>query len=550
MNNLLLKLTLDDGGIHSSENIVINNRRLAVLAVLFLYYIKAMTFVLSPQFWAEDGPVFFSDAWTYGWGSITRIQAGYYVIVIRIIALIATFPPIKHAALICSGISVVIAALPIYLILSRRSDKILPDFTSKMVMALIYLVGPGSYEIYGNITNLQWFLPFWTILFIFSAHSPHKAVRILEYIFLLLASLTGPFVVFIFPIYVILLVFRQVKLNYAVAILLLITFALQSYSVFTTPQAAGQLSIINLLQYIGSKLTLSGLLGIRGQRLIFTDSPTSVALIVGVLLWIYASARLILTGSAFTRVMVIFGNLVFVAGCRKFADYFGMAPEIGARYGWFAICAYLYGYYYIASRTPFKAERILCYALLVLAFLIAVPLDLFMFNPKNVDWKNEVKAFRWLHTGDTLRVNTDPIPWNFPLVKKAPSEILKMDEGDNINSFIRMQIRDNKLESLDDWAFIVGERTTGNQVCVVLKSADNFYVIPASPQHRPEVSELYKQDYNWSGFTFSKSLANVVPGKYSVGIFIYNINSGSQGLRYLTHNFVVNASNDSRIIDF
>jgi hypothetical protein len=203
------------------------------------------------------------------------------------------------------------------------------------------------------------------------------------------------------------------------------------------------------------------------------------------------------------------------------------------------VTVYTYLYYYIATRSQLIVEKVLFFSFFVLSVVIAIPGDFALFNPKNQNWRINVRHFPWLHTGDTLVIKTDPEPWDFPIVKRSPSEILNAEETNDLTVTLRVQIEKSSLRTLDGWAVVAGEASEGNTVCLVLKSAENFYVFPTSTQIRGDVSSALGGNYDQSGFTMSASLARVERGTYALGVFLYNSRSKRKSLKYVTKQFVI-----------
>ncbi len=130
--------------------------------------------VLHPQFWAEDGRVFFEDAYNVGWSeSLFRPYGGYFHAVPRLGAAVALLGPLFAAPLVLNAIAIALQAFPVNLLLSRQSD-VWGSFRYRSVMAGVYLALPNCRELYANITNSQCLLALSAFLIL--AASPRKSV--------------------------------------------------------------------------------------------------------------------------------------------------------------------------------------------------------------------------------------------------------------------------------------------------------------------------------------------------------------------------------------
>src|SRR3954469_13020568 len=63
--------------------------RWTVAACGGILFARRPDMVLNPQFWAEDGPVFFAQARIHGIAALVEPYAGYFHTVLRLVAWIA-----------------------------------------------------------------------------------------------------------------------------------------------------------------------------------------------------------------------------------------------------------------------------------------------------------------------------------------------------------------------------------------------------------------------------------------------------------------------------
>jgi len=152
--------------------------------------------VLHPQFWAEDGRVFFQEAYNLGgWHSLFRPYAGYFHTVPRLGAWLALILPLAMAPLILNLIAIAIQALPVNLLLFSRSSA-WGSLRYRALLACIYLVLPNMREIGANIANSLSLLALSG--FILLVASPPKSVigRVFDILTLLLFGLSGRYCIF------------------------------------------------------------------------------------------------------------------------------------------------------------------------------------------------------------------------------------------------------------------------------------------------------------------------------------------------------------------
>jgi hypothetical protein len=161
---------------------------------LFLIFFIVIAFksndaLTMPQFWAEDGTDFFVKQYGHGLPQIFVPYAGYLHAIPRLVAWLATIASPGRAPLIYNLAAIAMGAASLAFITGRLRSA-LPI----AVLLATFLILPTSGEIFGNLTNVQWFLQLALPVACFSAaprlrgwRSPARDLT------LLLVALTGPF---------------------------------------------------------------------------------------------------------------------------------------------------------------------------------------------------------------------------------------------------------------------------------------------------------------------------------------------------------------------
>ncbi|NET62611.1 MAG: hypothetical protein F6K47_42925 [Symploca sp. SIO2E6] len=115
--------------------------------------------VFNAQFYAEDGRVWYADA--YNLGAIPSLflpYAGYLTTIQRLGGAVSQIFPFLWAPLVFNLIAIIIQILPAILITSSRFSVLIPNRYSRLFLAFLYLALPNSIEIHANLTNTQWHL--------------------------------------------------------------------------------------------------------------------------------------------------------------------------------------------------------------------------------------------------------------------------------------------------------------------------------------------------------------------------------------------------------
>lgn len=167
---------------------------LAMVCVISI--IRKPSNIILPQFWAEDGCVFFAQARVLGWMSLLQPHTTYFVLYQRAIAYLATFFPVSWSPAIygyCSLFAVIGVAT--YCLLSRIPNQ------WKVPFALAITLVPNCWEIWLNLTNAQWTIAILLLILIIQDPPTHYLQEVIDFILLLLAGLTGPYIIFFSPLF-------------------------------------------------------------------------------------------------------------------------------------------------------------------------------------------------------------------------------------------------------------------------------------------------------------------------------------------------------------
>lgn len=178
--------------------------RLSVLAIVAtILLIRRTDSFVNPQFWAEDGPIFFLQQYENGISAIAQPYAGYLHLMPRLIAFVAaTFFPYSLIASVYVFLSLIITLFVITAIFSRRLNV---RYKGLLSLALVLVPHSGN-KIFMSATNIQWIL---CILLIITAISEEPSCiygnprnqYISDIARIILCGLTGPFLIFLVPVF-------------------------------------------------------------------------------------------------------------------------------------------------------------------------------------------------------------------------------------------------------------------------------------------------------------------------------------------------------------
>jgi hypothetical protein len=205
----------------------------AAAAILFLR--RPIAF-LHPQFFAEDGAVFFLQAETSPWASVFRPYSGYLHLGLRLVALAASpldprwIPLVYFAASIAAFLALILALFSPRLGLPRP-----------WILALGIVLVPHSGEVFDNLTNAQWLSGLGLLVLAVARDPEGPRGRALDVGFAAVAGLTGVFSIVLAPLFVARAAARRTPDAFWLAAVIVVAALVQDYEINTSgfaPDAA------------------------------------------------------------------------------------------------------------------------------------------------------------------------------------------------------------------------------------------------------------------------------------------------------------------------
>ena len=191
-------------------------------ALLVVLFARRPEMFLRPQFWAEDGAVYFFQADTMGAHAIVQPYAGYYLVLLRLVAWVAApfnaamAPGIYFWACMAVMLGVATACFSPRIELSLRPVCVL-------ALGLI----PHTGEVVGNLTNLQWFTAL-GLLWLLLARDPSNLRQwATDSLLAVAVGLTGPFSLLFLPLFIARAFTQPTRYRWWMALLVAGTAAMQ-----------------------------------------------------------------------------------------------------------------------------------------------------------------------------------------------------------------------------------------------------------------------------------------------------------------------------------
>jgi hypothetical protein len=173
--------------------------------IMVLLVLRRPDAVANPQFWAEDGVVFFRDSIVHGaWGSLFRPCAGYLNLIPRLAAALASLFPARDAPLIFNLCAFTIAAMCCSLFSLTWYRHIVKSDWLRTLLCILMATAFYVDELIGSITNIQWYLVVAALLLLLLPTEAYEQatpwLRYMPAASCLLIGLTAPLTMLLIPL--------------------------------------------------------------------------------------------------------------------------------------------------------------------------------------------------------------------------------------------------------------------------------------------------------------------------------------------------------------
>jgi len=134
-------------------------------AVAVLLVLRRTDGISNPQFWAEDGSVFFQENLTLGcWHALHTFFRGFPYLVQKLVACAATPFPIARVPLVYNVVAYIVTAASIASFSLPAFRQVIRGDLLRVLFCLAIAALPQATELVGNVTNTSWYLGIWLML--------------------------------------------------------------------------------------------------------------------------------------------------------------------------------------------------------------------------------------------------------------------------------------------------------------------------------------------------------------------------------------------------
>jgi hypothetical protein len=351
------------------------------VAIVFAHRVDAFT---NPQFYAEDGSRWFSDA--YNVGAIRALGlswAGYLQVISRIGPLVAAPFGIANQPLIDNICGVAVQVAPVFYFLSRRFDTVVPALWVRIALCAMYLLLPVA-ELNVSITGAPFHLMILATLVLLAPEPKRWYWKAFDIVAVLLCGFSGPFVYILFPVALIWYAVLRRRFTLILSAVLAIALIAQLFASLHSTRVALELgaSVQNLVLIVCNRIIFAGLFAEPARRHVYIGGQPSGPLIAGavcalaIVVVVYAALKAPWELKMFALVSlgIVAAALLSPLALPGTSQWEALAmTESGGRYFLMACMAWLAILVWAASTLPRVWMRRTVWAGVALAFISGLP---------------------------------------------------------------------------------------------------------------------------------------------------------------------------------
>jgi hypothetical protein len=409
------------GALAGHEGVSLRAQLLAYLVALVVIFSRDPSVLLHPQFYAEDGAVWYQQAYNLGWlHSLLIPDGGYLNTLQRLGAGVALLFPLGLAPLVMNVLGMIVQALPVPVLISERCVPWGP-LQMRVLIAVLYVLVPNSFEVHVVLTNSQWHWAFLMALLVFGAAARTVAGRVVDIFILLLGGFCGPFSVILLPLALVFYLVRRFRWTLVAAGALLPGALTQLYFILNTvriaPKPLGATPML-FLRLLGGHVFIETMVGVSRYTPRLPWEIVVAAVVFGLIVLAFGSYY----GGASLTLFTLFAGAVFLGGLKNplIAGPLPLWQELlaigGARYYFYPMLAFIWAAIWCA----YKGEKWIRRAGYTVVCMLALSITRQFWIPayKYHAIRPYAARFETMKRGEQMVIPIYPDPTVMTLVKK------------------------------------------------------------------------------------------------------------------------------------
>jgi hypothetical protein len=398
---------------------------LSILMIVAAIISRRPDALLRAQFWAEDGRVWFAEAYNFGIiHALFLPRGGDFQTFPRLAASLALVFPLTYAPLVMNVLAIFIQALPPVLLLTKRFAY-LGNFGLRLLMAFLLLGVPTSFEVHANVTNSMTFLALLAFLVYVAEPPTTRAWRVFDVAAVILNGVSGPFSVFLLPVAVLMYWIRRRAWTRTLLAITTCAAAVQAVTILLTAGAMRSRAPLGatpllLARIVGGQVIVNPVLGLSflATHAAMANAVCVIAFIGAVLLLMYVFRKALLE----LRLLMFFGVTLLAAALWSPQASLVQPqwqvlifPGYGGRYWLIPVVSFLWAYVWMLGRERPMAVRALGVVAVALALWTGV--TYWRYQPfVNLDFPSYAREFQHVPAGQDFTIPINP-GWSMTLHK-------------------------------------------------------------------------------------------------------------------------------------
>lgn len=405
------------------------DRRLIILCALLVVAAiisRRPDAIFHAQFWAEDGAVWFATDYNFGiLHALSLPQNGDFQTFPRLAAGLAMLFPLSRAPLVMNLLAVFVQALPPIFLLTRRFAYV-GSQRVRLLMGILLIAVPTSYEVHANVTNSMTFLALLAFLVLVAEPPPSKPWRLFDVVVVCLSGATGPFVVFLLPVAAIMYWVRRRPWTGVLLAIVGCAASVQAITIFRMAAAARSSEQLGatwmlLFRIVGGQVIVSPLVGLD-FLLAHSTIANAVCIVafagaVVLLVYVFRKAPLEL------RLFMIFSLSLLAAALRTPQVSLTQPqwqpliyPGCGGRYWLIPVTSFFWVYVWMLGRE--RPAVIRAVGALTVAAALCTGVVYWRYQPfVNYDFPKYAREFQHIPAGQDFAIPINPPEWKMVLHK-------------------------------------------------------------------------------------------------------------------------------------
>jgi len=399
-------------------------------AIFVAHFSRSPEVLLKPQFWAEDGTVFYQQAHEVGFlHSVLTPHSGYVHLFPRLIAGLSLLLPLSLAPLFFNLAALAVQCLPAIYICTYRMQNLGP-FRVRLLLAFLCFGIPSVHEVWGNLPNSQWQIALLSFLILIASPPRGRPGTWFDRIALSIGALTGPYCVLLLPIAFIVAFYRRSSRTITQFAILGVGALAQTVSLLIVgrpnlgnlgasfPLFCKLVVIRGFVPDLPASMKVARLLHFSLASSIFSCCFVIAALAVTA--WIFRHGSLEMRCALlFTAIMLaasLVSPVVASGGAEQWPTM--MMPGVGERYWFIPRVMIVVAVLWIATQRIAKWTRAAGAALMVF-ILISCAVHWHIVRAPGMYFDMYAHVFNALPVGAQLKIPVNPPPWTMLLTKKS-----------------------------------------------------------------------------------------------------------------------------------